>query len=94
MAMSPVRPAFHRCVSGRLMNAPLPCPVAELCESCGDSADLGVNEVRTLVGVLCLTLCRICVEDECTPPLDCPSAVRRALLHAGHLTTTPNGDLS
>ncbi|MER7001696.1 hypothetical protein ABT297_01390 [Dactylosporangium sp. NPDC000555] len=70
----------------------LPCPLAERCESCDDPTDLDVYEAKTLVGLICLTLCRICVEDECTPPLDAPGAVHRALIHREHLTATPNGD--
>ncbi|MEU7872810.1 hypothetical protein [Dactylosporangium sp. NPDC049140] len=65
------------------------CPIAERCESCGATADLGVYEVDTLIGPLCLTFCRICAEDECTPPLDAPTATRRTLAHFQHLY--PNG---
>jgi hypothetical protein len=70
----------------------LPCPIAGQCESCQDITDLGVYEAATPVGVICLTLCRICVDDECSPPLTAPSAVHRALIHLQHLTITPNGD--
>jgi len=68
------------------------CPLASQCESCDDTTDLAVYEASTAVGVICLTLCRICVEDECSPPLGAPNAVRRALTHLQHLTATPNGD--
>ena len=73
------------------MNAPLPCPIAEHCESCGDLGDLAVHTALTAVGQICLTLCTVCAEDGCTPPMDCPTGVHRALIHREHLYTV-NGD--
>lgn len=61
------------------------CPVAERCESCGDTTDPDVYEVDTFLGPLCLTLCRICAEDGCTPRLDATEATRRTLDHLHHL---------
>ncbi|MER7278844.1 hypothetical protein ABT369_30825 [Dactylosporangium sp. NPDC000244] len=65
------------------------CPLAGRCESCGDTADLAAYEADTLIGPLCLTLCRICAEDHCTPFFDAATATRRTLDHTEHLY--PNG---
>ena len=62
----------------------LRCPAAPACESCAAADGLWVLEADTLVGVICLTLCGPCADDECTPRLSCPDAVRRAMAHEGH----------
>jgi hypothetical protein len=60
------------------------CPAAPACESCAATEGLWVLEADTLVGVVCLTLCGPCADDDCVPRLSCPDAVRRAMAHEAH----------
>jgi hypothetical protein len=43
------------------------CELAETCASCGVAADLAVATARVPVGVICLTLCGDCHDDERLP---------------------------
>ena len=62
----------------------LRCPPSAACESCGAADGLWVLEAGTPVGVICLTLCGPCADDDCTPQLSCADAVGRAMAHEGH----------
>lgn len=62
------------------------CPVADQCATCAGTNDLSVATAETPVGVLCLTLCRVCVDDgERLPVMSFPRAIDLSLLHCGHL---------
>jgi hypothetical protein len=63
----------------------LPCPVVPVCEGCGKSpAGLAVYEADTPVGLLCLTLCPDCCEQDNIPHLSCVETAERVCAHCGH----------
>lgn len=66
----------------------LPCPVAESCESCGTPDGLTAVGADTPIGVLCLTVCGRCQDDQRAPRLTVPAAVHRVLDHCEHTGRT------
>lgn len=64
------------------------CPVADRCEVCGTTTDLTVVAARTVVGVLCQTLCPACTDAGVLLPLSAPETVGRVLDHHRHTGTT------
>lgn len=62
------------------------CPVGHRCESCGaEDPRVAVKAVQTAVGVLCLTMCRVCRNATMEPPVVVGTAVRLTLAHCMHL---------
>ena len=62
------------------------CPVGVRCESCGtEGGNLEVETARSLLGVMCLTLCRRCAAFDDLVPVAVGTAVRLVAQHAGHL---------
>jgi hypothetical protein len=64
--------------------APDTCRADVACQSCGARAGLNILEADTPVGIICLTLCDECADEDRAPRLSCPEAARLALIHAGH----------
>lgn len=64
------------------------CPTAATCETCGSTDGLVVVTARTMVGVLCLTLCGRCRQAEDVPARGAYDAVRAVLAHCEHVGVT------
>lgn len=64
------------------------CPLGATC-SCGNTEELGVVTVGTLVGVFCLTICEACIQfEQDIPGFSAARAIRASLEHCVHLGIT------
>lgn len=61
------------------------CPTGARCERCGASEGLSVRTAEIPLGVLCLTLCPICVRARDLPHMKLPTIARLVADHAAHL---------